>query len=148
MSSSSGSGVPGRFTTGGRIVLLVLAVLFTAGALAQFFLAGLSIFDTPKYWSDHTTTGHIIGEGAFIMWIFAATGRACSRLVVGAILLAILMGAQYAFVHAGAAWVQALHPLNGALLFALSLWIAVRAFMLLTGRRAQTADLRPAVEEP
>lgn len=129
----------GTGATVARVILLMLVALFVLGAVAQFFLAGLAIFDTPTRWSDHETVGHIIGEVTYVGWIFAALGRAGSRVIVGSILLAILMGAQYAFVNAGTAWMQALHPLNGAVLFALSIWIAVATGRMLARNRSSAA---------
>lgn len=130
---------PGIGATIMRAILLLLTLIFLAGALAQFFLAGLAIFDTPARWADHETVGHIVGEAAFIAWVFAAFGRVGARLIVGSLLLAILMGAQYAFVNADAAWVQALHPLNGAVLFALAIGIVVATVRLLARGRVTSS---------
>lgn len=142
MESAPGPQSVGGGTTLARAIVLLLAVIFVVGALAQFFLAGLSIFDSPSHWSDHETVGHIIGEAAFVAWIPAALGRSGVRLIAGTVLLTLLMTAQYAFVNAGAASIQALHALNGALLFALSLWIAVASLRLLLGARQPTGDAR------
>lgn len=114
-----------------RRVLLLLAVLLTAGALGQFFLAGLSVFDTPRYWSNHAAFGSVLGLFANIVWIPAALGRVGWKLVVGSLLLPVLFTLQHVFPAIDEPYVQALHPLNGAVLFALSLWIAVRTLGLL-----------------
>lgn len=114
-----------------RWIVLLLAAGLTAGALGQFFLAGLSVFDTPRYWSNHATFGSVLGLFANIVWIPAAVGRVGWRLIVGSLLLPVLFTLQHLFPAIDEPSVQALHPLNGALLFALSLWIALRALGLL-----------------
>jgi hypothetical protein len=40
-----------------RYVLLALILVFLAGAMGQFFLAGLSVFDSAAHWSDHRDLG-------------------------------------------------------------------------------------------
>ena len=120
-----------RRATGGlarrsRYVLLAVALLLTAGTMGQFFLAGLSVFDGPRHWGDHATFGSMLGLIANVAWIPAVLGRVGWKLVVGSLLLPVLFVAQHAFVAIDQPAVQALHPLNGACLFALSLWLAVR----------------------
>jgi len=118
-------------TTRSRSVLLTLAVVLTVGAMGQFFLAGLSVFDTPVYWADHATFGSALGMVAYVVWIPAVLGRVGRRLVGGAVLLPVLFTLQHVFPASAEPYVQALHPLNGAVLFALSLWIACRSVGLL-----------------
>lgn len=122
------------FATVARYILLALAVLFVAGAAGQFFLAGLSVFDSPLHWSDHRNLGHAVGLLTEIMWIPALIGRVGKKLVAASVLMFVLVGAQYAFVEIDEPYVQALHPLNGVVLFALSFWIGRRTLDLL--RRA------------
>lgn len=117
-----------------RFAFLSLAFLFTAGALGQFFLAGLSIFDNGVHWADHARLGHWLGIVARLIWIPALLGRVGRRMVVATILLAVLFEAQYGFVEFDNPTVQALHPMNGALMFGLSTWIVARAFALVRPR--------------
>ena len=133
-----------------RYLLLALAVLFVAGAMGQFFLAGLAVFDSPLRWSDHRNLGHTLDLVAMVIWIPAALGRVGWRLVAGSVLLVVLFKAQYAFVEIDEPYVRALHPLNGAVLFALSLWIVRRALDLVRrprrsrdNGRGRTAPPRP-----
>jgi hypothetical protein len=118
-------------TTGSNPVplylLLALSSIFAIGAAAQFFLAGLSIFDTPLRWSDHRNLGHAPGLLTYVILIPAALARIPARVALAAVLPAILFMAQYAFVNFDQPYVQALHPLNGAIMFALASWIAIRA---------------------
>ena len=77
-----------------------------------------------------------------MIWIPALVGRAGGRLIAASIALAVLFGIQYAFVESDESTIQALHPLNGALLFALALWIARRAFVLVR-RTSRSRDNAP-----
>lgn len=130
-----------RPTIWSRIVLFALAVLFVAGAVGQFFLAGLSVFDTPLRWSDHATLGHTLGLVAYVAWIPAVLGRVGRGLIVGSVLLGVLFGFQYAFAESNEPSIQALHPLNGAVMFALALWLGRRTFAVLRrGPRERTVD--------
>jgi hypothetical protein len=113
-----------------RLLLLALAAVFVAGALGQFFLAGLSVFDSPVSWTDHRRLGHGLGVIAHVAWIPAAIGRTGGRIVAGTAALAVLFEAQYGFVQIDEPAVQALHPLNGAVMFALALWVGARTFAL------------------
>lgn len=134
---------PGTGATVARVILLVLIALFVLGAGAQFYLAGLSIFDTPAHWSDHANLGHGLGMLPWFLWIPAALGRAGWKVIAGTVLLFVLFEAQYAFIEAGNAFVHALHPLNGALIFALAVWIAVATARLLMRDRAVATVVTP-----
>jgi len=121
----------GGLARASRYATLVLAVVLTAGAMAQFFLAGLSVFDTPSHWPTHATTGSALGALANLVWIPAALGRVGWRLVLGSVLLPVLFVLQHVFPAMDQAAVRALHPLNGAVIFVLSLWLALRTLDLL-----------------
>ncbi len=134
MPTSSQRPTVGGLTIAARCLLLLLLVLFTAGAATQFFLAGLSLFDNPSRWADHASLGHILGLIPWILWVPAVVGRVGWRLVTGSLALMGLFMAQYAFIESGEPYAQALHPLNGAVMFALAVWMTRRACSLL--RRA------------
>lgn len=127
--------------TGARWALAVLAALFTLGAFFQFFVVGLSFFDTPSLWDDHAAFGHLLGVLTYLMWIPAVLGRAGARLITATILLLVLFGAQYAFIESGSTAVNALHPLNGSFLLVLGFWITMRSIDLL--RRPVAAETAP-----
>ncbi len=124
-----------------RLVVLLLAVVLTAGVLSQFFLAGLSVFDTPRHWPTHAALGSVLGLVAFFVWIPAAVGRVGWMPFAGVLLLPVLFIFQHVFPHLGQPALRALHPLNGALIFALSLWLARRTFPLM--RRQPRQPARP-----
>jgi hypothetical protein len=114
-----------------RIALLGLAILFMAGALGQFFLAGLGLFDDAARWDDHKQAGHMLGLVTYLIWVPAVLGRSGIGTIIGSLLMIPLFYAQYAFIHIDNTVVNAFHPVNGTVLLVLSFWIALRAFALL-----------------
>lgn len=122
-----------------RYAVLLLSMLFAGGALAQFFLAGLAVFDDPTRWPDHASLGHALGIVAMLIWIPALFGRVGRRMVAATIALAVLFEAQYGFVNAGIGTVRALHAVNGVVMFWLATWI-VRNAIGLVGRSATQGD--------
>lgn len=113
-----------------RWSLVLLAGLFTLGALTQFFLVGLSMFEDGARWQDHKTLGHILGLLPYVIWIPAVLGRAGRGVILGALMLYVLFMAQYAFINVDSGTMRALHPLNGTLLLLLGAWITQRAVAL------------------
>ncbi len=89
--------------TGSRWALAILAALFTLGALGQFFLVGMSMFEDAARWQDHETLGHTIGLLPYVMWIPAVLGRTGARVIVATVLLYVLFMAQYAFINVDSA---------------------------------------------
>jgi hypothetical protein len=122
---------PSRAISGARWALAGLALTFVLGAFGQFFLVGLSVFDDAARWNDHASLGHALGMLTWVLWIPAALGRAGRGLVVATLALFVLFEAQYGFISAGSGVVNALHPLNGAVLLVLGGWICLRAIGLL-----------------
>lgn len=113
-----------------RWALAVLAALFTLGALGQFFLVGLSMFEDGARWRDHQTLGHVIGMLPWVMWMPALIGRAGRRLISATVLLFILFELQYAFINIDSGIANAFHPLNGSILLVLGVWICHRSIAL------------------
>ena len=120
--------------TGARWVLVALAGLFTLGALAQFFLVGISYFDNPVRWKTHANLGHMLGLLPYVMWIPAVLGRAGTRVILGTLLLFVLFLAQYAFIEIDNTMAHAFHPLNGAVMLVLAFWLTQRGFALARGK--------------
>lgn len=113
-----------------RWSLVLLAGLFTLGALTQFFLVGLSMFEDGARWQDHKSLGHILGLLPYVIWIPAVLGRAGRGVILGSLLLYVLFMAQYAFINVDTGAVRALHPLNGTFLLLLGAWVTQRALAL------------------
>src|SRR5688500_11128624 len=93
-----------------RAAMLGLSLLFIAGALGQFFLAGLGLFDDAARWEDHKSAGHILGLVTYVIWVPAVLARAGAGPIIGSIMLIVLYYAQYAFINIEEPVVQAFHP--------------------------------------
>lgn len=125
-----------------RWILAVLSLLFVAGALGQFFLVGLSMFDDGSRWQDHATLGHILGMLPWVLWIPAVVGKAGRGVIVATVLLLVLFEAQYAFINVDSSIANAFHPLNGSVLLVLGGWILQRAVGLIR-QPSEATNVRP-----
>ena len=137
-----------RTLTGSRVLwsrraLAGLAAVFVLGALLQFFLAGMAVFDGPERWADHEMVGHVVGLLSWFLWIPAVMGRAGRRVVIAAVAVFVLFGGQYGFVAADQGAIQALHPLNGSVLLLVAGWIAVAGGRLARESAADIASSPP-----
>ena len=111
-----------------RLGYRILAGLFVAGAVVQFFLAGLGVFGTGEAFGIHATVGTILAFASVVLLVLAGVlalgGRVARRSAGLAALLVVLMVVQYALVELFAGAVPALaalHPVNGLLVLAASL---------------------------
>ena len=107
-----------------------LAWLFLAGAVLQFFLAGLGVFRAASF-GPHATVGTLLGIVSLILLILAVlslrTGTLSRRGVTLAALLFALMVLQWLLVEVFSGRVPALaalHPVNGLLVVAVAYALA------------------------
>jgi hypothetical protein len=110
-----------------RYALAAVAFLIVAGGVVQFFLAGLSVFDSASYWSDHTDFGRMLGFLAYLLPILALLGRAGAPRIGHAFVVAILFVAQSFLANVDTGWIAAFHPLNGLLLMGAAASLGRRA---------------------
>jgi hypothetical protein len=93
----------------------VLSLLFVAGGVAQFILAGYSAFGGSN-WDAHSILGSVLTVLALIILILAAVGRRpalqASAILFGLMILQNVLGA----VGTDAPVLGALHPLNGLII--------------------------------
>lgn len=99
-----------------------LCGLFVAGALLQFFLAGLGVFGTGASFEVHATVGIVLVIASVILLVLAGilvfSGNLARSSAGLAVLLVVLMVVQYALVELfseGVPALAALHPVNGVL---------------------------------
>ena len=111
-----------------------LAWLFLAGAVLQFFLAGLGVFGAASFVA-HITVGTVLGIISLVLLLLAVlsfrAGDLPRRSVALAALLVVLMVLQWLLVEVFsrvASTLAALHPVNGLLILAV-------AYALATGHR-------------
>jgi hypothetical protein len=111
---------PSPLTTWSRYALIAFAWLFAVGGVVQVFLAGLAVFEGDPfgfdYWEDHVDFGRMIGLLTYLLPVLALIGRVGVRLVVHALVVAILFVVQSILPNVDETWVAALHPVNGFLL--------------------------------
>jgi hypothetical protein len=129
-----------------------VAVLFLAGVVAEFFLAGLGVFRTQheatkagsvltKTGFDHNFDPHLVlGDVLFAVGlvlcvtVFAAGVGRRARLT--SVALFVLLVVQAALAFAGPAAVRALHPVLGLLV------LGAAAHIALSARRGQGTHAR------
>jgi hypothetical protein len=103
-----------------RYAVIAVAWLFAVGGIIQVFLAGLSVFDSAKYWNDHADFGQMIGILTYILPILALFGRVGSRLIGQAFVVTILFILQMILANVDDGRVAALHAVNAFLLIGAS----------------------------
>jgi hypothetical protein len=116
-----------------------LTLLFVAGAVIQFFLAGLGVFGAASF-GPHMTVGKLLALTSLILLVLAAIlvlsgGLSRGRVGLAALLL-VLMVVQWSLVEAfskGAPALAALHPVNGLLVLSVA-FVLASGFELPTSR--------------
>lgn len=110
----------GSFLVRVRFAVIAVAWLFAAGGMVQLFLAGLSVFDSAKYWNDHADFGQTIGFLTYVLPILALIGRIGARLVAQAFVVTILFVVQMILANVDDGRVAALHAVNAFFLIGAS----------------------------
>ena len=115
-----------------RLGYRILAGLFVAGAVVQFFLAGLGVFGTGEAFGVHAKVGTILAYASVVLFVLAGAlalgGREARRGAGLAALLVVLMVVQYGLVELFSGAVPALaalHPVNGLLVLGAALLLAL-----------------------
>lgn len=131
--STTGNEVTG-VRAGADTVFAYLTALMVLGVVAQFFLAGLGVFDIAGHrdldkvseLDPHRVLGHILGLVAILMFIaalVARTGKA--KIWVSIILFLLIEFAQSALASGGEDhhWLGGLHALDGVVILGLAGWM-------------------------
>jgi len=119
-----------------RIIYLAGACLFLAGALCQFFLAGLGVFAGPSNWGKHREFGLLLGMLALLLIMLALIARLPGRMIgmtaglFGLFIVQVLLLVPFQFHISYNALhiIKALHPVNGIALVLVALTLAKRAW--------------------
>lgn len=98
---------------------LILATVFLAGVVVQFFLAGLAISGETSF-DAHAGVGWIVQLVAIVIFLVALVARLGWAGIGLSLLLAVLVIVQTALPNADSGWVAALHPVNALVLFVLA----------------------------
>lgn len=119
--------------------------MFLAGAVLQFFLAGLGVFGTGASFEIHATVGIILIIVSIVLLILAlilfSVGNLARESARLAGLLVILMLVQWVLVEAfsdAAPALAALHPVNGFLVLLVACALALGFRLPLTTARSRS----------
>ncbi len=127
-----------------RLAYRGLAGLFVAGAVLQFFLAGLGVFGTGAAFEVHATVGTILAFASIVLLALAGvltlSGSLARRSAGLAALLVVLLVVQYSLVELFSEAVPALaalHPVNGLLVLGVALSLALERHLALSAGRSR-----------
>ncbi len=134
MNAATTDSSPAPLTTWSRYALIAVAWLFAVGGVIQVFLAGLSVFESASYWSDHADFGRTIGLLTYLLPVLALLGRVGRQRIGHAVVVPVLFVVQMLLANADTGWVAAFHPLNGFLLIGASGSLGDRTLALVRSR--------------
>jgi Family of unknown function (DUF6220) len=127
-----------------RLAYRGLAGLFVAGAVLQFFLAGLGVFGTGAAFEVHATVGAILAFASIVLLALAGvltlSGSLARRSAELAALLVVLMVVQYSLVELFSEAVPALaalHPVNSLLVLGVAMSLALERRLALSAGRSR-----------
>lgn len=124
-----------------------LAYLFVLGVVVQVFLAGAGLFGELNFAEGDDLDLHrdfgftILQLVPLLMLIAAVIGRMSWTFIGLAVLVAVLVFVQSAWLEADSRWIKAVHPTMAIVLFALGHYLAQSAGRLLRGEA--TLGARP-----
>ena len=115
-----------------RTVYLVLALALVAGLIAQVFLAGLGVFDSPTAFATHRDVGYTLSLVPILLLIVGLVGGLGRRMAIMAAVIFGLFILQSVFVamRASSPAIAALHPVNGFLITLLAVVVAREAWLM------------------
>jgi len=139
-----------------RIIYLLGTWLFLAGALGQFFLAGLGVFAGLSNWGRHKEFGILLGMLALLLIILALIARLPGRMIgmtaglFGLFIIQVLLLVPFKtrISHNVLHIINALHPVNGIALFLVALTLAKRAWSFIQMPRLNAISSEKLAEAP
>jgi mercuric ion transport protein len=111
-----------------RFAFNLVAWLFAACVAVQIYLAGLAVFAVPAVndFDTHRNFSYLFGVLTLVLIVLAIVARLPRRVIAASAQLIVLFTLQSVFVamRVSTPAFAALHPLNGFLIFLVSLWVA------------------------
>ena len=109
-----------------RNAYVVVAWLFVAGLVAQVFLAGLGVFDSPASFVTHRDVGYSLTVVPIVLLVLGLLGGLGRRPAILAVVVfgQFILQSVFVAMRDSAPAVAALHPLNGFLILLLALVMA------------------------
>lgn len=114
-----------------RNVYLVVAGLFVVGLVAQVFLAGLGVFESPTAFVTHRDVGYTLSIVPILLLVLGLVGGLGRRMAILAAVIFGLFMLQSVFVamRGSSPAIAALHPMNGFLILLLAVVLAREAWL-------------------
>jgi mercuric ion transport protein len=133
-----------------RLAFNLVAWLFAVCVAVQIYLAGMAVFAVPAVndFETHRNFGYLFGLLTLVLIVLAIMARLPGRVIGASALLLVLFALQSVFVamRASTPAFAALHPLNGFVIFLISLWVAwtTRGYLRLSA--VVTPSAEPATD--
>lgn len=128
-STSNANSAVRRFA---RLGSLVLGSLFALAILLQVFMAGGGIFASSSWWPMHEVSGMAISVLPLLFLVLAWIGQLGRRsLWLSGLALVLVVLQSFLVTLPGTLVVPvlaALHPVNALVIFALALWLTLKAW--------------------
>ena len=117
-----------------RSLHTVVAVLFVVGLIAQVWLAGRGVFESPTMFDTHRSLGYTLSLFTIALLVLGLLGGMGRRPAILAVVIFVLFILQSVFVvmRDSQPAVAALHPVNGFLLLFLAIVLARDSWMMRT----------------
>ena len=117
-----------------RTLHTVVAVLFVVGLIAQVWLAGRGVFESPTMFDTHRSLGYTLSPFTIALLVLGLLGGMGRRPAILAVVIFVLFILQSVFVvmRDSQPAVAALHPVNGFLILFLAIVLARDSWMMRT----------------
>ena len=117
-----------------RTLHTVVAVLFVVGLIAQVWLAGRGVFESPTMFDTHRSLGYTLSLFTIALLVLGLLGGMGRRPAILAVVIFVLFILQSVFVvmRDSQPAVAALHPVNGFLILVLAIVLARDSWMMRT----------------
>jgi 4-hydroxybenzoate polyprenyltransferase len=117
-----------------RTLHTVVAVLFVVGLIAQVWLAGRGVFESPTMFDTHRSLGYTLSLFTIALLVLGLLGGMGRRPAILAVVIFVLFILQSVFVvmRDSQPAVAALHPVNGFLILFLAIVLARDSWMMRT----------------
>ena len=117
-----------------RSLHTVVAVLFVVGLIAQVWLAGRGVFESPTMFDTHRSLGYTLSLFTIALLVLGLLGGMGRRPAILAVVIFVLFILQSVVVvmRDSQPAVAALHPVNGFLILFLAIVLARDSWMMRT----------------
>jgi uncharacterized protein DUF6220 len=117
-----------------RTIHAVLAWILVAVLIAQVWLAGRGVFESPGFFATHRDVGYTLSIFPIVLLVLGVLGGMGRRVAIMAAVIFGLMILQSVFVvmRTSTPAIAALHPVNGFLILLLAILLARESWAMRT----------------